>query len=370
LMKVVVSTFTSKIDRAGPQEIANVCWALATARAARPSASLPLEFAEAFEIMGTSASSRLDTFAVQELCSMSWAFGRIGYPHKRMLTALAALLAKHEGLPFTFHAQGLANILWAMAKMSAIMTDMADLALAKEVALALLPACVRMVPRLKALELTSVIWSCAKLGICSGMVPEADQIFYQTSKMVSEVLTIFSAQGLTNTLYAFTKFQSNSPILLYHEFLDILAVVITTRLQEFKAFSFLYLLESIHQLGQHVETIPSMLTLADAIAMKALQSIHNFSSNVLGRMAYLTADIQTESCQLLGSCLAWHVARVNRKSVQPVEDMHIVLKTAGPDPVLVPSPVWMEGQKSLPDEGGGIMQSSFCDIRAELCSGH
>jgi len=151
LIEIVVSTFTSKIDRAGPQEIANVCWALATARAARPEASLPMVFAEAFEIMGTFASNRLESFAVQELCSMSWAFGRVGYPHKKMITALAELLAKRERLPFTFHAQGLANILWAMAKMSAIITDLADIALVKEVALALLPACVRMVPRLKAL---------------------------------------------------------------------------------------------------------------------------------------------------------------------------------------------------------------------------
>jgi len=259
----------------------------------------------------------------------------------------------------------LANILWAMAKMSAIMTDLADIALVKEAALALLPACVRMVPRLKALELTSVIWSCAKLGICSSMVPYADQIFYQTSRMGSEVLANFSVQGLTNTLYAFTKYLSNSPVLLYNEFLIILAAVINMRLQEFKTFSFLYLLESIHQLGHHLEAIPSMLKLADAIAIKASQNMHNFNSTMLARMATLTAEMQTESCQILGSCLAWHLEGVSRKSVQPVENMHIELKTAGPHPVLVPSPVWMEGQKSHPDGAVGVLQSKLCDIDLE-----
>jgi len=105
-----------------------------------------------------------------------------------------------------------------------------------------------------------------------------------------------------------------------------------------------------------------MLTLVDAIAIKASQNMHNFNSTVLARMAKLTAEMQTESCQMLRSCLAWHFEGVSHKSVQPMEDMHIELKTAGPHPDLVPSPVWMEGQKSHPDEAGGVLQSKFCDI--------
>jgi len=346
LMNIVVEAFISRITCTGSQEIANVCWALATAKVARQGANLPFEFAEAFDIMGTSASSRIGDFAAQELCIMTWAFARVSYPHIKMLNALAALLTQHQGLTFTFHPQGLANMLWAMAKMSAMMSDMAASSTVKEIALALLPACVRVVPRLKMLELSSVVWACARLGIRSGMVPEADQIFDLISRMGSAVLANFSAQGLTNAFFAITEFTLNSSILLYRAFLGVLADTIVMRLKEFRAFSLRFLLESIQKLDQHVEAIPNVHKLADAIALRVSNDLQGFNSIMLTHLT-TTADIQIESCRTIASSLAWHAGSK--------EGIRLDVRKAGPREDLVPSPMWMTGGNTRP---------MFCDAAA------
>jgi len=272
LLKRLASTFLERIEDAESQEIANMCWSLATAKMAKP---------HVFQMLGHAAVQKLRSFNVQELANTAWAFSRAGLRHNDFFTALRQLFAEREGsLAPKFHAQGLANLLWALAKQVALGVPCS---MVFSVAVALLPVGRTIMKQLKPQEFSCVLWSVAKLEVKKGTVPEADSLFDAAAKM--DVQRNLSPQGLTNVLYAFTEFMGTTPCTTYSNFLGLLAKVMLDRLQDFEAFGLIYIVESTNLLLVRNIPVPHIEALSTAAATEVARLAPGFTTTALVRLA-------------------------------------------------------------------------------------
>jgi len=271
LLKWLTNAFLEQIEAAESQEIANMCWSLATAKMAKP---------HIFQMLGHAAVHKLRNFNIQELANTAWAFSRAGLRHNDFFAALRTLFGDSEGIAQKFHAQGLANLLWALAKQVALGMRISTVL---PVAIALLPVCRRIMSQLKPQEFSSVLWSVAKLDLKRGTVAEADMLFEAAAKM--DVQRNLSPQGLTNVLYAFTEFVGTTPCTAYSNFLDSLARVMLGRIGDFEPFGLIYIVESAHLLLLRQMPVPHIETLATAAAAEVAKLTQSFTATALVRLA-------------------------------------------------------------------------------------
>jgi hypothetical protein len=146
--------------------IANMVWALATARAHTKT--------ETMIAIGSTALRKLHDFKSFELAVTLWSFARGGFFHDMLFDQAAWLLHGNHALRNEIHAQGISNILWAFARRSAWQGCMA---LSEDVLTTLLERCEWLVPRFSPLEMVSVLQSVAELAGHWGYNPVADRVW-------------------------------------------------------------------------------------------------------------------------------------------------------------------------------------------------
>lgn len=290
LLKSISQAFVEQIQNAQSQEIANMCWALATANVVKP---------HVFEKLGAAALGKLLSFNVQEIANTVWAFSRAGLVHMQLFEALRDLLKQGSSLVLAFHGQALANTMWALSKQY----KMSGHALFPSIAAILLPACCRALQYFKSQELSCVLWSAAILGFRTGDNHIADQLFDAAADMDGVRLSNLSVQGLTNILYAFTEHVNGSP--LYVNFLGQMTRTMVDRLKEFNAKSLLYVLESTQSLLSKNLPVPNLQMLTLMIIMGLLKHSQELTPHsmelIVAATSYFDHDVRSMLANLLAS---------------------------------------------------------------------
>lgn len=238
LLKRLSEVFVGQVDKAESREIANMCWALASAKVVRP---------HIFKQLGDAIVTKIATFNSQELSTSAWAFSRARVRHVGFFEAVEQLFASDKEAAARIHDQGLANLLWALVRQLSLGLSLYTVA---NIMHELLPPCCEVLDRLKPQEFSSVLWSVAKLGITYGLHPQTDRLFElaATLQPMRDRLLRLSAQGLTNVLYAFVEFLKNGPMLVHIGFLSVLTSVIRDRLEEFEPKGIAYVLQSLNRM--------------------------------------------------------------------------------------------------------------------------
>jgi hypothetical protein len=166
LIRRLAAAFVEQLHAAKSQEIANMCWALATSKMAKQNV---------FQVLGAEAARKLTTFNIQELANTAWAFSRAGLVHVEFFEAMTELFIQKPGFAFRFHGQALANMMWSLAKQVSLRGG--NTSKFQSIAVCLMPACVQVLERFKPQEFSSMLWSVAKLGFKLGNNMEADRAF-------------------------------------------------------------------------------------------------------------------------------------------------------------------------------------------------
>lgn len=227
--KAVARRVEQNASKAESQEIANTLWAFATAGSFDK---------KLFTALGAQAARKLETFKAQEAANAAWAFGRAGLPHLQFFGALEQHLracgARDAGLR-DFAPQHLAMIMGACAQLhpvegaeeedgcpaeaeaeveaeAAEFCEEADdeqpctassgasglaggnsdqgRTFAWNLALLVLPECIRKLSRFKVEEAAKVLGACSRLGLRpapDGAQPLQQQASEEASRFVSEV---------------------------------------------------------------------------------------------------------------------------------------------------------------------------------------
>merc|ERR1740138_944625 len=152
MLKTVSLAFVEQLPSAKSHEISNMCWALATAKVAKP---------QLFQRLGHEAAVKLRSFNIQELSNTCWAFSRAGQLHVELFEVVAEVLAEKPWIACQFNGQALANMMWALAKQATLAGG--RVSQLQSIAVYLMPVCLQAMRHLKAQEFSSALWSTAKL---------------------------------------------------------------------------------------------------------------------------------------------------------------------------------------------------------------
>eukprot|EP00747_Dinoflagellata_sp_TGD_P029413 gnl/TRDRNA2_/TRDRNA2_133894_c1_seq1.p1 gnl/TRDRNA2_/TRDRNA2_133894_c1~~gnl/TRDRNA2_/TRDRNA2_133894_c1_seq1.p1 ORF type:complete len:513 (-),score=90.20 gnl/TRDRNA2_/TRDRNA2_133894_c1_seq1:19-1434(-) len=113
--------------------------------------------------MGESALSMLSSFKSHELSITLWAFARLGVCHSALFTAAANALHKSPSLRKDLHAQGVANLLWALVKHERVCNNVQPNPAFHDALRWLLPRCRQLLPEMGPAELGQVLWAATRL---------------------------------------------------------------------------------------------------------------------------------------------------------------------------------------------------------------
>jgi len=291
LLRRLSGAFVEKVSSAKSQEIANMCWALATAKMARPNV---------FQVLGSEAARKLANFNVQELSNTAWAFSRAGLMHAELFEAMTNLFIQKPDLAFRFHGQALANMMWSLAKQVAL--GGGTTSKFQGTAVYLMPACPQVLDRFKPLEFSSMLWSIAKLGFKLGNNQDADYVFQAASQMEAQRLNMLSVQGLTNVLYAFAEYINGSAS--YIEFLGTLTNSILNRFREFEVIGLLYVVESLHTLLSQGVPVMNLEKLTFLVTLEVLKHMKHLNPFILTRLVNaagcLSMEMKSTIAQIIG----------------------------------------------------------------------
>lgn len=184
-------------EEANPVTVANMIWALATARVQLPRESL--------KALGAVARRSLAAFKAHELSVMLWAFARLSFFHQGLFEDSLHLLCRCKALRDEIHSQGIANLLWAFARQR---LELAPKKLALLLA-ALQPTCLRLLPKLNAVEVSSLVWAITRLSPRWGEQQAADRVLVQVAQCLTgspAFLASVSSQGAARLLAAYSEF--------------------------------------------------------------------------------------------------------------------------------------------------------------------
>lgn len=289
LLKRLAAAFVRQIDKAGSQEIANMCWSLATAKVVQT----PI-----FQALGQAALEKLHNFKLQELGNTAWAFSRAGVRHRELFQAFTQLFEKRPKLTFELHEQAIANLMWALTKQVACGSPLKE---ALPMARLLLPACCKALDRMKPQEFSSVLWSVGKLSFKQGDNQYADMLFEKGIALKEERLKTVSVQGLTNILYAYVEFVNDMSVPPYSMFLERLALQILNRMSEFESIGLVYIIQSMHVLLARGIPMPYMKELVHLMAMQFEKFFSDMTPATLARIAEAAMLLDRETRSTLGS---------------------------------------------------------------------
>ncbi|KAH8073547.1 hypothetical protein JL721_2850 [Aureococcus anophagefferens] len=173
-----------------PQNLANICWAFAKSGCGSPDAVDAL-----FAAVGRSAVRRVDEFNAQELGNTAWAYATAGRDHPALFDAIAA-----SAMPRVdrFIAQNLANTVWAYATAGHARPDLFD-AVAREVA--------RRADEFKPQELANTAWAYATAHkALPGDRPTKHRVLFDAlADSADHRLRDFNNQGLSNLAWAYAS---------------------------------------------------------------------------------------------------------------------------------------------------------------------
>jgi len=169
-----------------PVTLTNMSWALATARVHVKK--------EALLTLADAAISALNSFKAHELSITLWAFARLNSGHDGLFSRAALLLCTSTHLRVDIHSQGIANILWAFAHHVLACRPNCCWHVSSKLLTELMPACLRLLPELRPVEMASTVWAVTTLGISWGQNPAADQIVEAVAKK------LFFQPGLVDRL--------------------------------------------------------------------------------------------------------------------------------------------------------------------------
>jgi len=188
---------TQSFTEEKPVSLANLVWALAT------SGTHPRQ--ESLNTIGRACAALLRNFKANELSITLWAFTRLGCFHEELFAAAAQRLCEEEGLRREIHAQGIANTLWAMARLSEVCKE-ETIPMLSHVLACLLPTCRRLLRRLCPIEFSSTLCAVSKLATRTGMLASADTLLLAAadiSRRDPRYLRQLSPQSITGLLGTF-----------------------------------------------------------------------------------------------------------------------------------------------------------------------
>jgi hypothetical protein len=201
--RLLAGEISLKVGDANSQEIANTAWAFGTAGQRE---------VKLFNCLAEAALPALEHFKCQEISNLLWGFATKDFFHQALFEkALRVVQGKmSKGLL----PQHFANILWACARVRPRHPAL------RTAAVALLPACTRMLPEFKPQELSSTMLAVAKMfgQECeedTGLImqpqdplPPAVQAFAKAVMPLAITrVQRFSEQSLANIVTAFTMLQ-------------------------------------------------------------------------------------------------------------------------------------------------------------------
>jgi len=203
LLGQLADAFVSSVgslDDVRPVSIANMVWALATARAHAQK--------ETLEAMGSMAAAKLHSFKAHELSMLLWAFARLNFFHQALFTRAVALISSSRRFREEIHSQSIADYLWAFARYSENGPHGGGERF-PDMLIALCPAFLRLLPMLNSVDLSSSVRAISKFVPCWGQHPVADSILVLTAKGLladPQRLLGMSPHSASSLLSAYSEF--------------------------------------------------------------------------------------------------------------------------------------------------------------------
>jgi len=186
------------------QNLANVVWAFAKA-GKRPETSPAC--AQLYSTFAAAAAPRVDDFNSQELGNTAWAYATAGAPAEALLEVICASAERRVQ---RFTTQNLANMVWACATAGHA---------APQFFAAVAGQAARRADEYNTQELANTAWAYATAGV------EAKAVFAAVADSALQRLPQFSNQGITNLAWAFAKAGGENDVCpKQHEFFAALAI--------------------------------------------------------------------------------------------------------------------------------------------------
>lgn len=179
-----------------PVELTNLMWGLATAKL-HPKAHV-------LDEVGKRALQLISEFKLQELSITCWAFSRLNARYDRFFAGAVLHLRSSPKLLQQIHPQGMANLLWAFEKQTAIGSSAAEHLIAALTAL--IPRCASLLKQFKPQEFACVFRALSRMGMRWGTCPDADMLLVSAASVGLALLRRLSAPQCIDLLAAFATF--------------------------------------------------------------------------------------------------------------------------------------------------------------------